>query len=119
MQQTITDKNFNQKYFALAGAIILLLVVFSNYSRSYQISGENNSDDELICEWQGGTDAAILYMENTDEDDLDKTFSGYPVNIIYIEFPALPDCYFFDGKTLTISAIHDYSQSDLSPPHFM
>ena len=119
MQQTITDKILDQKFLPLAGAFILLLIIFFNFPKSNSITGNRTSDNELHCEWPGETAVSLIFMEDLNEDDPDKIFLYNPFKTFYSEFSGIPIQNYIENSTTRISTIKNHFQSDLSPPHLM
>ena len=115
MQKKILDKGFNLKYFALAGAVIILFVIISTFQTNLNTI-EKYSDSELICELQEDVDEALFIMENASEDDLYCYFLLFSNCADLTELTQLTDNTFLIPELLDFNHFKNYSKGDLSPP---
>ena len=119
MQQTITDKIFNYKYLALAGAFFLLLVVVTNYLKTDRAPNEIISNDEIIYDFQANTEASVLIMEDTNEEDYNSDLYSNSFSFNHTLYAFLNNRWSIESSTYGFTRINSYFQSDLSPPLFM
>lgn len=115
MQKKITDTSYN-KYIALAGALFLLLVVFFNSPQVNKNSDRNFFKYEMICETQNISNVSALFMEDTDEEDIDKYFLEYCKYITCNIQPVFSETHFPEIEIPVYSTLKNNFRSDLSPP---
>jgi hypothetical protein len=119
LQQTISDKIFNRKYLALAGAFFLLLILVINFLKTDRIPNEIISNEVKICYLQANFEIPVLIIEDTNEEDNDSEFYYDSFNFNHTLYSFLNNRFSIETTTYRYTQINHYFQSDLSPPLVM